>query len=206
MGRWEPDASGRLMRAALELFTEQGFTPTTVPQITARAGLTTRTFFRHFADKREVLFVGEQQIPRIVAEMMSTAPPELSPLKLVSTGLDQVAEHVFAGQWSWLRVRRAVVASDVGLQERELKKGAVLSQAVRAGFLARGYDDLPATLIAHFCVTVFTVSVERWLDQPAAPGAPNATGSPHRPLQEFLHETLTALQAVAADDVTVPNA
>ena len=56
MGRWEPDARDRLERAALELFVEHGFDPVTVPEITARAGLTTRTFFRHFADKREVLF------------------------------------------------------------------------------------------------------------------------------------------------------
>ena len=58
MGRWEPDAQGRLARAALELYVDQGYEQTTVADIAARAGVTERTFFRHFADKREVLFAG----------------------------------------------------------------------------------------------------------------------------------------------------
>jgi len=70
MSRWQPDARGRLERAAVELFTEQGFAATTVPQIAARAGLTTRTFFRHFADKREVLFAGDEELPALVARGM----------------------------------------------------------------------------------------------------------------------------------------
>lgn len=77
--RWQPNARERLERAAVELFLEQGFAETTVPQITARAGLTTRTFFRHFADKREVLFAVEEEIPGLVARLVAEAPASFWP-------------------------------------------------------------------------------------------------------------------------------
>lgn len=187
MGRWQPDARERLERAALELFTERGFAATTVPQITARAGLTTRTFFRHFADKREVLFGVEDELPALVAAMMAEAPADLPPMALVEQGLDAVAANRFTGQLDQLRTRRAVVESDKGLQERELRKISVLSEAIRQGFLSRGEDDLTATLAAHLAATVFSVALNRWLDSAG-----------DVPLPELLHETLRALQTVAS--------
>jgi AcrR family transcriptional regulator len=94
VGRWQPDARERLERAAIELFAQQGFAATTVPQITARAGLTTRTFFRHFADKREVLFGGDE-IPALATRLMAEAPPSLDPMTLIVGGLKTVAETRF---------------------------------------------------------------------------------------------------------------
>lgn len=91
MGRWEPDARGRLERAALDLFSERGFDQVTVPEITARAGLTTRTFSRHFADKREVLFADADQMPARAAEMVLKSPSGLAPYDVVSHGLDELA-------------------------------------------------------------------------------------------------------------------
>lgn len=187
MGRWEPDARERLERAALELFVEQGFAETTVPQITARAGLTTRTFFRHFADKREALFAGEGELPAWVAELMAAAPASLSPMELVEQGLDTVAAARFEGRREQLRTRKAVVDSDEGLRERELHKLAALTEAIERGFRRRGVDGLTATVVAHVAVTVFSVGVGRWLDQDG-----------DRPLGELLHETLAALRAVAS--------
>src|ERR1700709_2477702 len=128
MSRWEPDAPDRLERAALELFLEQGFANTTVPQITARAGLTTRTFFRHFADKREVLFAGEDAVPAMVDRLMAQAPESLGPSALIRQGLDLVAAERFEGRLDYLRLRRGVVESDEGLRERELRKQSVLAE------------------------------------------------------------------------------
>jgi len=91
MSRWRPGAQQRLAAAALELFTEQGFANTTVPQITARAGLTTRTFFRHFADKREVLFEAGGDMPALIRAQMAAAPPGLDPMTLIEAGLREVA-------------------------------------------------------------------------------------------------------------------
>ncbi|WP_067499291.1 TetR/AcrR family transcriptional regulator, partial [Actinoplanes sp. TFC3] len=134
MSRWEPNARDRLEQAALQLFREQGFADTTVPQITARAGLTTRTFFRHFADKREVLFAGEEELPALVASMMAEAPAELDPMTLIVQGLAGVVRSRFEGRRDYLRVRRSVVRTDAGLVERELRKLSDLADAVELGF------------------------------------------------------------------------
>ena len=81
MGRWEPDARGRLMQAALELYGERGFEQTTVAEIAQRAGLTERTFFRHFADKREVLFSGE--VDDLVLSALADARPSAAPIDAI---------------------------------------------------------------------------------------------------------------------------
>src|ERR1700712_4583059 len=132
MTRWAPDARGRLGQAAVELFTEQGFAATTVPQIAERAGLTTRTFFRHFADKREVLFAGDE-IPETAAELMRDAPAGLDPLALARDRLRIVAATTFEGRRSEVRQVRAIIVSDGALRERDLRKRAALATAVRRG-------------------------------------------------------------------------
>src|SRR3954470_4454688 len=109
MSRWRPDARERLQQAALELFAEQGFAATTVPEITARAGLTTRTFFRHFADKREVLYADDAEVPAMVARMMAEAPPTAEPLALIVEGLRTVAETRFEPRKAALQARRELV-------------------------------------------------------------------------------------------------
>jgi AcrR family transcriptional regulator len=188
VSRWRPDARERLERAALELFAQQGFAATTVPEITARAGLTTRTFFRHFADKREVLFAG-QEIPAFAAELMAEAPAELTPMELIVQGLRTVAETRFEGRREELRSRREIVRSDDSLRERELRKRAGLSEAVRAGFIVRGQPPPQAALLADTCVTLLFVSVEQWLDQDG-----------DRPLFAIITETLASLRATLAAD------
>jgi AcrR family transcriptional regulator len=186
VSRWEPNARERLESAALELFVEQGFAETTVPQITARAGLTTRTFFRHFSDKREVLFAGENQVPEIIRAAIAASPPGLDPMELVERGFDDFAAAQFDGRHASLKARQVVVQGDASLIERELQKSASLAEAMRQGFLERGVDDLTATLSAHLCSAVFTVAIQRWLASGEQPFAP------------LLHDTLRQLRAVAA--------
>ena len=188
MGRWQAGTRERLERAALELFMEQGFAETTVPQITARAGLTTRTFFRYFADKREVLFGGEEVMPALVARLMTEAPVTLSPLMVIAWGFEQLADNVFEGRREELRLRRRVIQADAGLRERELQKRATLSEVISQGFSRRGSDRLTATLSAEIAVTVFSVSLARWLDQEAG-----------GQLSGVMTQTLQALRAVAED-------
>jgi AcrR family transcriptional regulator len=173
MGRWQPGARERLEQAALDLFLEQGFTETTVPQITARAGLTTRPFFRHFADKREVLFAGEELMPEWVARLMAEAPPSLGPMELIAQGLAPTAAEIFAGRsLDYLLRRRAVIDAEPALYERELRKFALLSEALEQGFRDRGVDDLTARLAAEIAVTTFRIAVTRWLNQGGDPGLP----------------------------------
>ncbi len=194
MSRWQPDARGRLERAAVELFLEQGFAATTVPQIAARAGLTTRTFFRHFADKREVLFAGDEELPALVARLATDAPAALGPLPAIAYALETVAATTFEGRRAYLRARRAVIQADTGLRERELRKLAVLADAIGRGFRARGVDELTALLAAQLAVTVFSVTIDRWLDQDG-----------ERPLSALARDTLRALRAVTAEPVPPPH-
>jgi len=188
MSRWQPDARARLEEAALELFAERGFADTTVPQITARAGLTTRTFFRHFADKREVLFADEQDVPTLAARMIADAPADHSPMQIIAGGLDTVAAAQFAGGVERFARRKAVIQSDDGLRERELHKVAELADAIHSGFVARGVNDLTAALVAQVTVTVFGISIGRWL---------RAGGDAELP--PILRETLAELRSVMHD-------
>jgi AcrR family transcriptional regulator len=194
MSRWEPNARDRLERAAIELFIEQGFAETTVPQITARAALTTRTFFRHFADKREVLFARDAELPALVARLAADAPASLSPMMLIAYALETVAATRLEGQRAYLRTRRAIIQADEGLRERELRKLSALSDAINQGFRDRGVDELAALLAAQLAVTVFSVTISRWLDQDGA-----------QPLSALVHDTLRALRSVTADPAAHPH-
>jgi AcrR family transcriptional regulator len=163
VSRWRPGARERLERAAIELFATQGFAATTVPQITDRAGLTTRTFFRHFADKREVLF-GGAEVPESAARLMADAPASLDPVTLIIGGLQTVAENRFEGRRDEFRQRRAIIRSDQGLRERELSKSAALAKVIRDGLAGRGVDSRTAALLADSTVTVLNVAIDEWLD------------------------------------------
>jgi AcrR family transcriptional regulator len=187
MGRWAPDARERLERAALELFLEQGFSETTVPQITARAGLTTRTFFRHFADKREVLFAGEEELPALVEQFMAEAPAALGPLEILVYGMETLGATLFEGRIEHIRMRRAVIDRDESLRERELRKLALLSEAMIKGFQKRGIDKLTSTLAAEISLTVFRVGLSRWMDEGGT-----------RKLAEVVGEVLATLRTTFA--------
>ncbi|MFJ6001069.1 helix-turn-helix domain-containing protein [Arthrobacter sp. NPDC092385] len=168
MSRWAPDAALRLERAALELFVEQGYTATSVPEIAARAGLTTRTFFRHFSDKREVLFLRERELPAVAAALVAGAPAFLSPLGLVMHGFEAMAAGPFEGWREDLQARRAVVGSDPGLRERELLKNVLLADVLTAALLRHGVDRGEARLVARYAVMVFELALTDWLDTDGA--------------------------------------
>ena len=166
VGRWTPDARGRLEQAALELFVEQGYAATTIPQITARAGLTTRTFFRHFADKREVFFGGDS-IPEMARRLLEEAPAHLDALLLLRQGLRQVGVERFDGHRDEVRRRRDVILAEPALRERDAQKRDDLVRVLRPGLLARGLDPLDAALLAETTVVVLHIGLEVWLAEPA---------------------------------------
>jgi len=163
MGRWQPGAQDRLGRAALELFLERGFEETTVPQITERAGLTTRTFFRYFADKREVLFADDDEMPALAEDLLARAPATMAPMPVIAWGLPRVTS-AFEDRLDFLRARRRIVETSVGLRERELHKFADLSDSIARGFQARGVDEVTAALAAETAVGVVKISLQHWLD------------------------------------------
>jgi AcrR family transcriptional regulator len=188
MTRWKPDAEGRLMSAAIELFDEQGYEATTVAEIAERAGLTKRTFFRYFSDKREVLFSGSQELQRLWLEGLDAAPARASPLAVVTAGLDPVAE-MFIERHAFALIRSQIIEANPELQERELIKLQSLAGAIKSALVARGVDVNAAILAAQAGVTVFHVAFARWVaqDDPTA-------------LRRLIDESLAELRSVAAAD------
>ncbi|WP_205698336.1 TetR family transcriptional regulator [Conexibacter sp. SYSU D00693] len=187
MTRWKPDAAGRLGEAALELFAERGFEQTTVEDIATRAGLTKRTFFRHFADKREVLFAPGLAFHRAFLDGLAAAPASASALEAAIAAV-QAAAAVVEEQRGHAHARRrqAVIAASPELQERELVKLAGVVGAVAAGLVERRVDEATAALVAETAVGVFKVAFERWVGE-----------EDPRPLPEVVDEAFAALRAVA---------
>jgi AcrR family transcriptional regulator len=186
MSRWEPDARGRLERAALELYAERGFEQTTVAEIARRAGLTERTFFRHFADKREVLFWGGAALQELMVSALASAPDAATPIDAVAAALE-AAGALFAERRDSVRRRQAVIAANTVLHERELMKLASLAAALAAGLRRRGVADPAASLAAEAGIAVFRIAFEQWISE-AAP----------RDLPLLMRESLDELKAVAA--------
>lgn len=186
MSRWQPDAEGRLAKAALTLFEKQGYDETTVAQIAEAAGLTKRTFFRYFSDKREVLFGGTHELQERWVAGIASAPRNARPMTALSAGLDEVAT-MFADRLPFARTRSRVILSHPELQERELIKLQSLAGTLAAALVDRGVPQSAAALAAQTSVTVFHVAFARWLqqDDPAA----------FRPL---IDESLAELRSVTA--------
>ncbi|MGC8513962.1 MAG: TetR/AcrR family transcriptional regulator [Acidimicrobiales bacterium] len=175
MSRWKPDAVGRLMGAALALFDEQGYDETTVADIAARAGLTRRTFFRYFPDKREVLFSGLDHLEQVFVEAVRQAPDGASPMQAVGAGLAAAAD-VFTGVHPYARVRARVIAANPELQERELIKLERLASKVSEALEGRQATPTLALLTADLGVRVFHRAFAEWVanDDPDALGPTTA--------------------------------
>ena len=164
MGRWEPNAALRLIRAAVDEFTERSYDSTTVAQIAERAGLTKATFFRHFPDKREVLFAGQQAISAQLIDGIATAPASATPLQAVAAGLDLVTASHTSEQREFGPRLRAVVAANGELQEREASKRAGLAAAMAGALRERGVPETTALLAAELGVHAYYQAFDRWTD------------------------------------------
>lgn len=161
MPRWEVGAEARLTQAAYELYFQRGFENVTVAEIAARAGLTKRTFFRYFADKREVLFSGAPAFQDRVVDAIVNAPKGVAPIDAVvaalatgGTGLTELGEGA--------RGRQRLIDSSTELQEREMIKMAALTRAIGAALQLREVPESAASLTAQAGVAVFQTAFERW--------------------------------------------
>lgn len=165
MGRWEPNARERLVRAAIDLFAEQGYDATTVNQIADRAGgLTKTTFFRHFSDKREVLFAGQEVHSRLLADAVAAAPDSATPLQTVTSALDALTAGFTDDRREFSARVRAVIAANPELRERAASKRATLAEAMTAALHNRGVPDPTASLAAELGVRAFHRAFDRWTD------------------------------------------
>jgi AcrR family transcriptional regulator len=163
MARWEPGAAERLQKAALELFATRGFEQTTAAEIAESVGLTERTFFRHFSDKREVLFYGQHLLVQAFLTGVDTAPPDASPIEIVASALQSAASFFPNERRPHSRTRQSVIDQNPALQERERNKLASLATTVASALRARGVDELAATLAAESGTTVFGIAFTQWI-------------------------------------------
>jgi len=150
----------------MELYRERGFDRTTVAEIAERAGLTERTFFRHFADKREVLFWGAGALQEFLVAAVEGAPPPLAPLEAIAVALDAAAADIFEARRRFACERQAIIAANAELRERELIKLATLAVALAEALRRRGVTDPSASLAAEAGIAAFRVAFERWVDEP----------------------------------------
>ncbi len=188
MVRWQPGARERLQATTLELFAEQGFERTTVAEIASRAGLTERTFFRYFADKREVLFAGQDVFEGLFLDHVAAAPPDTEPFAVVTQAVRAVATEFFPPERrTYSRQRQAIIDANPRLRERELLKLAGLTTAMAAALRARGTPEPTAMLVAECGVTIFRVAFSRWV-----------SGNEDREMASILEDVLAELRALTA--------
>jgi AcrR family transcriptional regulator len=189
VARWEPNTRERLVRAALDLFTEQGYEATTVSEIAERAGgLTKMTFFRHFPDKREVLFAAGQEIhSRLMADAIAAAPGSATPLQAVAAALDAVTSTFTDDRREFATRLLTVIAGNSELQERAAFKRTGLTEAMTEALGKRGVPELTAGLAADIGIRAFYRAFGQWAD-PAS----------QQTLTELTRHALDDLQAATA--------
>ncbi|MFI9160865.1 TetR/AcrR family transcriptional regulator [Kitasatospora aureofaciens] len=162
MARWEPGARERLVMAAVDLFTEQGYDATTVAQIAERAGVTKSTFFRHFPDKRELLVAGQETLSRLLTEGIAEAPDDAGPLEAVAAGLERASSTMGPMNRELAPRLKAAVAASVELQERDALKTVSLAAAMTTALVARGLSDPAAALASELGVLAFKRGFAEW--------------------------------------------
>jgi AcrR family transcriptional regulator len=194
VSRWAPNARERLADAALDLFVENGFEETTVAQIADRAGMNRATFFRHFADKREVLFGGEDVLADLFGGAIRAAPTEATLTECLQAVLAAAEVEMTPQLRGAASRRRSVVAANSELQERGLLKRARVTHAMIAALRERGTDELAARLGAEMGMLAFSVAFERWLK-----------ANDDEPFRPFAEAALTDLQTRAAEFVPPPR-
>lgn len=188
MARWQPNTRERLQQAALDLFAERGFDSTTVAEIAARAGLTERTFFRYFADKREVLFGGSEALQEAIVAGLGDAPASMPPLEAAAASFEAVGRTFFIPERrAFSRRRQAVIAANPELQEREVAKLASMSGAIARAIRTRGVAEPAATLMAGVAGALFHSAFERWIAEDS-----------ERDFPELVRDALRELRTLAA--------
>jgi AcrR family transcriptional regulator len=164
MARWKPGARERLVSAAVDLFTEQGYDTTTVVQIAQRAGVTRSTFFRHFPDKREVLAAGKDALCQLLTAGIAAAPSSATPLEAIGAGLEAAAQAFTPERRDLGPKMQDAIAASTELQERETLKRVGLATAMADALKERGISDPTASLAAEVGVLALKIAHARWVD------------------------------------------
>jgi AcrR family transcriptional regulator len=191
MGRWEPGAEQRLQQAAMTLFLERGYDNVTVAEIAEKAGLTRRTFFNHFGDKREIFSSGAEAFRASVSSHLAHVDGSVAPLEAAVAALS----HAGAGIADYRRYAaqvRAIVASAPELQERELSKLAHVTTLISQQLQRRGSDARSATIVAKLAVTAFSIA---WDD---------CISDDQQPFEDLMRRAVDGVRAALCGDENPP--
>jgi AcrR family transcriptional regulator len=164
VSRWKPDSRRRLQEAALELYAERGFAEVTAAAVADRAGLTERTFFRHFADKKEVLFGDDAALREVLVGPVAAAPADDTAFDAVLAGLESLAAELQSRRDRVIR-RARVIAASAELRERELTKVASWTAALDSALCGRGLPPPAAAVTAEASIAIFRAAFRRWLEE-----------------------------------------
>lgn len=162
MARWEPGARERLVVAAVELFSEQGYDSTTVTQIAERAGVTKSTLFRYFPDKREILAAGQETLSQLLTEGITEAPAGVTPLEAVAAGLERVSSAMGQMNRDLGPRMKAAVAASAELRERDALKSVGMAASMAHALARRGVPEATAQLAAELGVLAFKRGYTQW--------------------------------------------
>ncbi|MFD2415187.1 TetR/AcrR family transcriptional regulator [Amycolatopsis pigmentata] len=187
MARWAPDAPKRLHAAAMELFAERGYDNTTAAEIAERSGLAKSGFFRHFADKREVLFFGQELLNGFLGEAIAAAPADLTPLAAVGSALEGLEVAFQPERREGARIRQVIIDAHPELRERELVKRAAMAEAMATALRRRAVPNPTARLAAEIGEIALNVAYTRWL-----------ASETDAPFGEFTREALDEFRAATA--------
>jgi AcrR family transcriptional regulator len=191
MPRWKPDARQRLVVEALSLFAEQGYDATTVAQISERAGLTRSTFFRHFADKREILTAGQKVLSQLLAEGIDSAPPDATPMTAVAAGLERASGEMTSFNRELGPLLHAAIEANEELKNREALKSIGMAAAIVDALRRRNVPEPTARVAAELGVLAFKIGYGQWAD-PARDEDPGE-------LATFTRAAFDELRAAAAE-------
>lgn len=173
----------------MNLFADQGYAKTTVPQIAEAAGLTTRTFFRHFSDKRDVLFLRDRELPQAVSDFMASVPQDRGGASAVREGLAAACRGI-QGWRAQIARRRSIIQGEPALQERDLLRSHHLARAIEHSLNRRGMTADHAHTLAALAVTCFDLAIDRWLEGPADLPLEDAVGTVWNDMQGWINERL----------------
>ncbi|MCF2571363.1 TetR/AcrR family transcriptional regulator [Brevibacterium sp. UCMA 11754] len=198
MPRWKPNPAERLVEAALDLFAERGYENTTVIDIAGRAGLGKTTFFRHFPDKREVLF-GGGIVDELLAEAITSASSAATDLEAVAQALDAVGQEVFtSARREFVARRQAVILANPELQEREALKNDRLITTISEALKRRGASDVSARVAAQLGSVTSAIAFERWIQG-------SVEDDYGRKAREVLAEVQSAMPLISKAETQAPD-
>jgi len=161
----------RVEQAALDLFTAHGFEAVTSDEVADAAGISRRTFFRHFATKADAVWGDFPGHVGRLADLLSDADPRQPVMGAICAAYVAANEYPVEEQ-GLLRERMQLILSEPALQAHSQVRYAAVDRVV-AEHVARHTGATPADLLPRLVATstraAAMTAFEVWLATPSTP-------------------------------------